>query len=132
MLPDNQLPRYVLRSGPGLAGPDVMSASEGESKAISIFGFSGKPQYDAFLGHSVGLLTPYPLVKRYLQDQLDLSGDALKLVVLDATDPAQSIMYAATMQSVIEAMGANLKSMNATHQMTKDEAGSSFRCVLLN
>ena len=100
-------PRYVLRDGNHPSGPSVMQ-TEGQAEANVIFGFSDKPQYDAFLQKSLIALTPYPLVKGFLQNQVDLASasldlDAIQLIVLDAGDPQQSILRAATMKAIRDA-----------------------------
>jgi hypothetical protein len=128
-------PRYVLRDGSHPSGPSVMQ-TEGQAEANVIFGFSDKPQYDAFLQQSLIALTPYPLVKGFLQNQVDLAAAALglmafQLVVLDAGGPQQSILRAATMKAIREAFDHKQDSVEVTHELTFDAKTGLYRIEML-
>lgn len=119
-------PRYVLRDGLHPTGPSVMQTTS-QAQVTAIFGFSDKPQYDAFLHQSSIALTPYPLVKGFLQNQVDLDTEVLRLVVLDANGPKQSILYAATMQSIFESLDRKPDSVEVTHELILDETSGFYQ-----
>jgi hypothetical protein len=75
-------PHYVLKQGNQPTRPKLVAIdpSDPTTQATVLFGFSDKPQYDTFHASCLPLeLTPYPLVKRYLIDQLESEGQDLKL-----------------------------------------------------
>jgi hypothetical protein len=87
---------YNLVGKPFVAGSEVADSQVADSSSSPIapsviFGFTDKPQYDAFLQGDTKHLTPYPLVKRFLMDQLDQveHRTGSKLLVLDALDAPQ-------------------------------------------
>jgi hypothetical protein len=96
-----------------------------------IFGFSDKPQYDAFLMQSSTLLTPYPLVMRFLIDQIAHDGNSLKLVALDAASPTQKKLSAATFQSVLSSLQSNVDDVTVTHQIWLDAATAEYKVKTL-
>ena len=122
----SKLPRYVLREGAeslgltSLSGPDSAPVS-------SIYGFADKVHYDAYLRNSPGSLTPYPLVRGFLQNRIDLEPCQLQLVVLDATDRHQQMLFAATMQSIVEAMDLKQDSVSVSHTLALVGSSNSYR-----
>ena len=88
---------------------------------MAIYGFSDKQPYDLFCANCELPLTPYPLVKGYLKNQIAESGDAVHLVVVDAAGPQETQLNAATMNSVLEAQ--EQKANQVTHLVSVD-AGS--------
>ncbi len=119
-------PRYVLRDGSHPTSPAVLQTPSDVQSAV-IFGFSDKPEYDVFLLSSALALTPYPLVKGYLQNQLALNVGSLKLIVLDAASAQQPILDAATFQAVLEAFLQSKDTVAISHQLVLDAASSGYR-----
>ncbi len=123
-------PRYVLRDGAHPISPVVVQASV-EGEVTAIFGFSGKPAYDVFLKAQSETLTPFPLVRLYLQNQIDLDGDSLRLVVLDATSPQQELLQAATSQAVLESFRTSADSVLISHQLIREGDSPGYRVEAL-
>ena len=123
-------PRYVLKDGSHPTSPLVSQAST-DAHATVIFGFSDKPEYDAFLSTSKLELTPYPLVKRFLKFQCDLEDNSLKLVVLDAVSAEQACFYAATFESALESLEHNSASVRVSHRLIREETSSDYRIEAL-
>lgn len=96
-------PRFVLMNGKQRIGPQL-ERSDSDPPSVSIYAFSDKSFYDQFRTNSPVALTPYPLVKDYLQSQITDSNNAAGLIVVDAAGPNESHLNAATMQSVLAAM----------------------------
>jgi hypothetical protein len=102
-------PRYLLKSGNQAIYPTI-NFEDPDTNCICVYGFSEKPIYDKFIWSTSQLLTPYPLVQRYLSNQLGqsasthTSGNCLMLVILDATDHFQPVLSATTMKSVLKAL----------------------------
>jgi hypothetical protein len=126
----SKTPHYVLRED---NHPTALTAVNNASNASTtvIFGFSDKPQYDAFLSLSSMRLTPYPLVRRFLVDQIALDGDSLKLVALDAPTPTQKLLSAATFQSVLSSLQSNADQVTVTHQIWLDAATAEYKVKTL-
>ena len=125
-----KIPRYILKDGSHPTRPIVLSETS-RAESTVIFAFSGKPAYDAFLIASSQALTPYPLVKGYLQNQLALGVDGLRLIVLDAGGPQQEALDAATFENVLESFERNSESVPITHQLFRDEASRGYRIQTL-
>lgn len=119
-------PRYVLKDGPFPTCPNVSWESSDENGTV-IFGFVGKPEYDVFLSASSLTLTPYPLVKRFLQSQIELDNGSLKLVVLGATSAGQDCLYAATFQAVLEAFEIGAETVPISHQLIREDESTHYR-----
>lgn len=124
-------PRYVLKDGAYPTCPSVLQVSS-EDHATVIFGFSDKPEYDIFLSASSLLLTPYPLVKGFLKNQIELNKDSMKLVVLDAISSRQPTLHAATFQDVVESLELNSDAVAVTHRLVKEETSSDYRIETLS
>ncbi|TWU44846.1 hypothetical protein Q31b_00160 [Novipirellula aureliae] len=119
-------PRYVLKDGLHPASPIVLLAAT-DAELTVVFGFSDKPEYDTFLNARSQALTPYPLVRGYLQNQIDLDVDLLRLIVLDASDPEQEVLDAATFENVLAAFQTDSDSVSVTHQLIRDAASQGYR-----
>lgn len=119
-------PRYVLRDDSHPTGPSILQASSGDRTTV-IFGFSDKPEYDVFLKASPLALTPYPLVKGFLENQIALEIDSLKLIVLDATSSQQRILQAATFQSALESFQLDSDRLVVSHQLVLDDTSAAYR-----
>ena len=120
-----QLPQYVLLFDKQRIGPTI-AEDETATPSVVIYGFSDEHFYGKFIANSGRLLTPFPLVKTYLRDQLADQGCSLKLVVVDAIDEAQSTLNAVTMQAVLTAFENRLKQVSATHMLTYTEATKTY------
>lgn len=121
-----ETPNDVLLDGNQRLGPELLALHSGKM-CIAIYGFSGKQSYDSFLEKSDRALTPYPLVKGYLKNQLEVAGDTLLLVVVDAVGPDESHLNAATMQSVLEAREKQSNQVAVTFQLTRDDQSQAYR-----
>lgn len=126
----SKTPRYILKAGAHPTSPTVVGA-DSEDAAIAIYGFSGKPTYDVFWKAEAGALTPFPLVRLYLQHQIELRGSSLSLVVLDATSPQQQVLQAATFQAVLESFGQNSDAVPISHQLIRDGDSPGYRVEAL-
>jgi len=120
-------PHYVLKDGSHPTCPAVLQTTPGD-QTTAVFGFSGKPAYDVFWKCSSLALTPYPLIKRYLQDQIALNSSQ-KLIVLDAVSPQQAVLRAATYPAVLESLQLDSSSVAVSHHLILDEASSEYRVV---
>jgi hypothetical protein len=130
-MPSNAMlatPYYVLRDGNHRIGPAVVQVSSGIA-CLPIYGFSDKIPYDNFCSESQLELTPYPLVKGYLQSQVETQGEGLKLVVLDAAGPREPALHAATMEAVLEAQENRTTHVTATHLLRFDHKASVYTLV---
>lgn len=119
-------PRYVLKDGAFPTCPSVVQASS-DDHATVIFGFSDKPEYDVFLSSSSLMLTPYPLVKGFLKNEIELNTDSMKLVVLDAVSTGQPCLYAATFEAVLESFRLDSDSIAVSHRLVMEELSTVYR-----
>jgi len=115
-------PHYVLMDAKHRIGPDVVDAA-----CETIYGFSDRPPYNVFCAKSQLRLKPYPLVKGYLRDKIDLADGRLMLVVLDATGPRDPSLLAATVDEVLAAHEQHATYVDATYELTLDEATDVYR-----
>ncbi len=118
-------PRYVLKDGTFPTCPLLWQTSESKASTV-IFGFSDKPHYDAFLAVSTLALTPYPLIRRFLENKI-VDVDSLQLVVLDADSAQQQVLEATTFQSVLSSMGATCGTVPVTHRLLLDSRTAQYR-----
>ena len=119
-------PRYLLRQGLVPISPSMVQTADGP-QVEAFFGFSGQSTYAAFIVESPTGMTPYPLVKRFLQTRIDLAADTLRLMVMDATGPKQARIFAATMRAVSEAFDSKMDSVEATHELLRDDASGQYK-----
>jgi hypothetical protein len=112
-------PYYVLLEGNRRVGPHVVKSHWG-IECSSIYGFSDKKPYETFQSNSQLPLTPYPLVKMYLRNEANTSGEGLKLVVLDAPGPDEQCLLAATHQAVLEAQEEQATHVTAAYRLIFD------------
>jgi hypothetical protein len=119
-------PNYVLIEGNLRIGPKVTPLKAG-TECSAIYGFSDKGPYDKFCANSQLALKPYPLVKGYLRNQIDESGDSLKLVVIDAASHTEHCVNTATIEAVLAALQSSSAHVTATHQLTFDEEANAYR-----
>lgn len=86
-----------------------------------IYGFTQKTHYDTYLKNcSHGELLPYPLIKGYMQGQIDAGVDAFRLVAIDCASPTQTQICAVTMQSIIRALELKHDSIEVSYTLTRD------------
>ena len=121
-----ETPNYVLLDHTQRIGPELSAMDSGQ-KCIAIYGFSDKQPYDAFCENSELALTPYPLVKGYLRNRIDVAGDTILIVVIDAAGPDEPILDASTMQLVLEAHEKESPQVSVSYQLTKDEQSTAYR-----
>lgn len=133
-------PNYVLRSdnkpfSPAIefADPKNETENENDTNCVCVYGFSDKPIYDSFLKSVSQLLTPYPLVKGFLQREITEGeeaatlGHSMRLVVLDAADLSQPILKVATMAAVLRAMQENEKQVPVEYELAYDVGSKRYR-----
>ncbi|TWU31386.1 hypothetical protein Poly41_62550 [Novipirellula artificiosorum] len=118
-------PHYVLLDGKHRIGPPLVSPRSGQ-ECVAIYGFSDKHPYDAFCSQSELALTPYPLVKGYLRNQLEVARNAILLIVVDAAGPNALQLNAATMQSVLESQVNQSKHVAVSFRLTRDEQSKAY------
>ena len=118
-------PYYVLMDGKRRIGPIVVRLQTG-AECSPIYGFSEKDPYDKFCVNSQLVLTPYPLVKGYLQNQASTPDDGLKLVVIDATGPREPYLHAATMQAVLEAQENRMTHVTTAYRLVFDREAEAY------
>ena len=124
-------PKYVLKSGKQPIHPTI-NFDDPESNCICVYGFSDKPIYDQFIKNSKQLLTPYPLVEGFLANQiaeLDTAAEdrfSIGLVIMDAVDPNQPVVSAATMAAVLDARKAALKKVPVEFEFHFDSETGSY------
>ena len=119
-----KIPRYVLRDGLGYASPRVLQTSF-EIGLTLLYGFSDKPEYDALISSSEFPLTPYPLVRGYLERRLD--SNLLQLVVLDAGTFQQTLLQATTFEAVLDSLRNQVDTVPVTHRLIIDKASTAYR-----
>jgi hypothetical protein len=119
-------PYYVLLDGKHRLSP-VLLPTDLRSEGVAIYGFSDKPPYDLFCANSELALTPYPLVKGYLKNQIAVAGDAIQLVVVDAAGPNDTQLNAATMKSVLEAQENKSERVTISFHLMLDRGSQAYR-----
>ena len=117
---------YVLLDGARRLGPKLLPL-HGGTECVAIYGFSDKQPYDLFCANCDLPLTPYPLVKGYLINQIADSGDTIQLVVVDAAGPQEAQLNAATMDSVLEAMEQDANQVTLSFRLTLDPESQAYR-----
>ena len=116
-------PKYVLRSE-GQPFHSKIESGDPKMSCAFIYGFSDKAIYDKFIKNAKQPLTPYPLVQGYLASQIaeansaDTGEVSGRLVVIDATDPTQTIVFAATMAAVLAAQQEKAKQVSIELELT--------------
>ncbi|MBC8870801.1 MAG: hypothetical protein H8E44_15365 [Planctomycetes bacterium] len=118
-------PNYVLMDGNRRVGPRVVQFHAG-IECSPIYGFSHKGAYDKFCMNSQLALTPYPLVKVYLRNQVGAPGDGLKLVAVDAAGPREPCLHAATMEAVLEAQKNRTAHVTAAYRLVFDREAKAY------
>ncbi len=119
-------PQYVLLHAKQRISAKVLPLASGQP-AMAIYGFSDKQPYDTFCANSELALTPYPLVKGYLHEQITEWSDTLMLVIVDAAGPSASVVNAATMSAVVEAQENKSNSVPIAFTLMLDEPAQAYR-----
>jgi hypothetical protein len=114
-------PFYVLTDGSRWIRPQVAGV---KSEAF-IYGFSDKGFYDDFCANCDLLLKPYPLVKGYLRNQVGAECDTF--IVIDADGPRQTLLYAATVQAVLEAQESRSLKVAIVRRLIFDKKTNVYR-----
>ena len=118
-------PCYVLLDGKQRFGPKLLPLHGGPNY-VAIYGFSDKQPYDLFCAHCDVPLTPYPLVKGYLKNQITDSGNAVDLIVVDAAGPQEAHLNAATISSVLEAQEQNANHVTISFRLMLDRESQAY------
>ncbi len=121
-----KIPCYVLLETKERIGPKLLDSATGRV-VIAIYGFSDKTPYDAFCENSALQLTPYPLVKMYLRDQIAEAVDAETLIAVDASGPHQPTLDAVTMSSVLHALENHESEVPISFRLIFDEAAQAYQ-----
>ena len=125
-------PRYILKSGNQPICPTI-KLDDPDTQCVCVYGFSDKLIYDKFIKNAGQALTPYPLVAGYLSNRIEEArsatthGDHLNLVILDATDSAQSVLPAATMATVLHAVQEKSKQVSIEYELVYDSETTCYR-----
>ncbi len=119
------MPRFVLFRGKDRIRPAITEMSSGAT-CVAFYAFSDKKYYDAFSADSPTPLTPYPLVKRFLEEQIAESTDAVHLVVVDADSPTATQLNAVTMTSVLDAQEKQASEVLVSYQLTFDPKNETY------
>jgi len=119
-------PYYVLMNKSYRFGPNILHESTG-THCLPIYGFSSRETYEAFRTNCALMLTPYPLVKRFLQEQIDTASDGPRLIVLNATFPDEARVEATTMEAVLAAQTSKAAQVATDYHLVLDLAASAYR-----
>lgn len=123
-------PRYVLKSGSLPISPAIKIDDQ---KISCVYGFSDKMIFDQFIESATKPLTPYPLVKGYLSNQIEAAdaeqtnGRHLQIMILDATNERQAVVAAASMASVLLAMQEQEKQVSIEYELIIDSQTNRYR-----
>ncbi len=120
-------PCYVLKNGSHSLAPKI---HPDDTKCVCVYGFSNKSIYDQFINDASEWLTPYPLVKGYLSNQIESAGsdgDLLQLVILDACTGTQPVLAAATMEAVLKARQRSEDQVSIAYELIFDTETNSYR-----
>ena len=124
-------PFFVLKNGNQPVNPTI-NFDDPNANCVCVYGFSDKSIYEKFIKSSGQLLTPYPLLKRYLENQIaeiDSAGTkavCLGLVVLDATKTTQPLLSAATMAAVLHAQQEKAQKIFVEYELAFDPKTASY------
>ncbi|MCU0710735.1 MAG: hypothetical protein MUC43_01655 [Pirellula sp.] len=121
-----KLPRYVLRHDLAAIGPANQDPDNSQPACV-IYGFSDKPDYDLFRSQDTRLLKPYPLVARFLIDELRNGSTAKQLIVLNASSPSQESVYAVGMKEVLDAFNDKLDHVEASHELKINQSNQMYQ-----
>lgn len=122
-------PYYVLLEGKRRFGPQVVPLPAG-TECLAVYGFSDRNRFDKFCANSQLTLTPYPLTRVYLQNQVDAPGDGLNLVVVDAASPHEPCLQAATMEAVLQGQEARTPHVTAAYDLTFEQEAAAYRITI--
>lgn len=124
-------PYYVLLDGKLRVGPTILSILP-DRNYTAIFAFSDEQPYKIFCENSNVALTPYPLVKGYLRNQMMESVDSELLIVVDASGPNGSQLNAATASSVLEAQENRSKQVPISFELHFDREAQAYRATKIS
>ena len=122
---DRSTPTYVLMKENRRIGPRLTPDSD--KKCDVIYGFSNKTAYEAFRQNSDVALTPYPLVRGYLRNQVEEPRKEHKLVAIDALGPLDATLPATTMGTVLEAQEEGIDHVVAVYLLTLSAAANAYQ-----
>jgi hypothetical protein len=118
-------PRYVLMNGAGRLSPNVLPTSL-RFECFVIYGFSDKGLYELYCQESEQALTPYPLVRHYLRDQIGSCGDRIQIVAIDPSGRRDACLRAATMEAVLEAQEERYEQVPVTYRLRLPEEANAY------
>ena len=121
-------PSYVLLNEKTRISPTVVALQSGR-KCIALYGFSDKTPYDSFRSNSQLALTPFPLVKGYLQTLIDSVSEHLHLVIIDACGPNETQVNAATMEAVLAAQKSQVGTVVVEYTLAYREESKSYQVL---
>jgi len=121
-------PGYVLLNDKTRLAPTVQPLRSGR-KCIGLYGFSDKAPYDTFRASSKLPLTPFPLVKGYLQTLIESVANDLHLVIVDACGPNETQVRAATMEAVLRAEKSHLSVVAVEYTLAFDEESNTYQVM---
>ena len=121
-----ETPNYVLLDHGRRIGPELLTLDSGQ-QCTAIYGFSDKQPYDAFSGNSQLSLAPYPLVKGYLENQVEAADEKILIVIVNAPGPNEQILLASTMQTVLDAQKKSLPQVAVSYRLTKDKKSTAYK-----
>jgi len=119
-------PYYVLMDHNCRIGPEIIPLYSGVDCA-PIYGFSDKNSYDKFCLRSQQALTPYPLVKGFLRNQLGAPNNSLNLVVIDSAGPREPYLRAATLKAVLEAQENRTTHVTSNFRLVFKQEDNAYR-----
>jgi hypothetical protein len=121
-----KLPKYVLLHQGKKFGPQVLETTP-RTNGIAIYGFSEKATFDAFCQLSKQALTPYPLVKRYLRDQIEAACEKEAVVVVDATSPEALELDGVSMTDLLAAIEHESPDVAVRFRFTKELQSDKYQ-----
>ncbi len=122
-----EVPRYILNLDHAPMRPMLDRPLQSQAVTV-IYGFSTKSKYDSFLLTCAKKeeLTPYPLVKGYMEKLLNTEPNSLHLVAVDAASADQATLDAATMQSIVSALTNRQPDVLISHALSRDASNTVY------
>ena len=122
---DSSTPTYVLMNEGRRIGPRLTRDSN--EKCAVIYGFSNKAAYECYRNNCDLDLTPYPLVKGYLRNQIEEADKEYKLVAIDVKGPLDATLKASSMAIVLDAQETRTDHVTSGYLLTFDEVANAYR-----
>lgn len=116
-----ETPNFVLLYNSQRFGPPTSQLEDG-TQCHTIYGFSSKQSYDRFITNCPLLLKPYPLVGRYMQEQVALPNLMMHLIAVDVRSPTAPFVNAVSMQSVLVAQASKTNVIDIEFHLRLEDA----------